>query len=410
MGAGPPNNIHFARELVNASFKDVVAPNADTLYGQLWANLTVEPIVLQVPAIEGDRYYSFEFLDAYTNDYIYVGSRATGFEGGTYLIAGPNWQGTVPDGMTKIWAPTDLNWVLNRILVKDKADIPNVNAIQDQIKAMPLSTYLSNLTTSANTTSGATTTTNMSNASEVPTNPAPQFIPTTGIRIYDEIGAAMVNNPLNPPDPALVTKLASIGIGPGKVPSQQANDTIKAALETGITEGEKLIAAKVANFGVKVNGWTMNAAAGVYATDYLFRAATTQYGFGANIGQEAFYPILFTDSEDRPLSGENNYTIHFEPGQLPPVQAFWSITLYNNKTLFVDNPINRYNVGMYTEGLKNNTDGSMDIYIQNVNPGPERESNWLPAPPDTFSLLMRLYLPESAALDGTWNPPPVVSS
>jgi hypothetical protein len=119
---------------------------------------------------------------------------------------------------------------------------------------------------------------------------------------------------------------------------------------------------------------------------------------------------LFTDSEDRPLSGENNYTIHFEPGQTPPVQAFWSITLYNNKTLFVDNPINRYNVGMYTEGLKNNTDGSMDIYIQNVNPGPERESNWLPAPQDSFSLLMRLYLPESAALDGTWNPPPVVRS
>jgi hypothetical protein len=411
MGSGPSNDIHFARELINASFKDVVAPNADTLYGQLWANLTVEPLVLQVPPIEGDRYYSFEFLDAYTNDYAYVGSRATGFEGGTYLIAGPDWNGKVPDGMTKIWAPTDLNWILNRILVKDKADISNVNAIQDQIKAMPLSNYLSNSATSANTTASTTsgTTTNMSNASEVPINPAPQFIPTTRIKIFDEIGAAMVGNPLNPPDPSLVTKLAGIGIGPGKVPSQQANDTIKAALQTGITEGEKLIAAKVANFGVKVNGWSMNAAAGVYATDYLFRAATTQYGFGANIGQEAFYPILFTDSEDKLLSGANNYTIHFEPGQTPPVQAFWSITLYNNKTLFVDNPINRYNVGMFT-GLKNNTDGSVDIYIQNVNPGLERESNWLPAPQDSFSLLMRLYVPESAALDGTWTPPSVIRS
>jgi hypothetical protein len=249
----------------------------------------------------------------------------------------------------------------------------------------------------------------MSNASELPINPAPRFIPTTGIKIYDEIGAAMVDNPLNPPDPALVTKLAGIGIGPGKVPSQQANDTIKAALETGITQGKKLIAAKVANFGIKVNGWTMNAALGVYATDYLTRAATTQYGFGANIGQEAFYPVLFTDSEDKLLSGANNYTIHFEPAQLPPVHAFWSITLYNNKTLFVDNPINRYSVGMFT-GLKNNTDGSVDIYIQNVDPGPEREPNWLPAPQDSFSLLMRLYVPESAALDGTWTPPPVIRS
>jgi hypothetical protein len=410
MGSGPSNDIHFARELVNASFKDVVAPNADTLYGQLWANLTAEPLVLQVPPIEGDRYYSFEFLDAYTNDYAYVGSRATGFDGGTYLIAGPTWNGKVPDGMAKIWAPTDLNWIINRVLVKDNADVSNVNAIQDQIKVMPLSSYLSNSTTSTNATSGATTTTtNKSNASELPINPAPRFIPTTGIKIYDEIGAAMVDNPLNPPDPALVTKLAGIGIGPGKVPSQQANDTIKAALETGITEGEKLIAAKVANFGIKVNGWTMNAALGVYATDYLTRAATTQYGFGANIGQEAFYPVLFTDSEDKLLSGANNYTIHFEPAQLPPVHAFWSITLYNNKTLFVDNPINRYSVGMFT-GLKNNTDGSVDIYIQNVDPGPEREPNWLPAPQDSFSLLMRLYVPESAALDGTWTPPPVIRS
>ena len=235
--------------------------------------------------------------------------------------------------------------------------------------------------------------------------PQPALIPTTGIKIYDEIGAAMAGNPLNPPDPVLVTKLASIGISPGKTPSTQSNDTIKTALQTGIPEGQKLIDAKVANFGTNVNGWFVNAQTGVYGTDYLFRAAVTQHGLGANVGQEAFYPATFTDSEGSPLNGANNYVIHFNPGQTPPVDGFWSITMYDDKSLFVDNPINRYNIGKYTDGLKNNTDGSLDIYIQNASPGADKESNWLPAPQDGFNLVLRMYLPEPQALNGTWQLP-----
>jgi hypothetical protein len=242
---------------------------------------------------------------------------------------------------------------------------------------------------------------------EVPIGPQPALIPTTGIKIYDEIGKAMVGNPLYPSDPGLVTKLASIGIGPDKVPSTEANDTIKAALNTGITEGQKMIDAKVANVGALVNGWLVNAQPGVYGTDYLFRAAVTQYGLGANIAQEALYPTIYTDIEGKPLTGANNYTIHFKPGQTPPVKAFWSITTYNNKFLFIDNPINRYSIGKYTEGLKNNTDGSLDIYVQNANPGKDKESNWLPAPQDSFYLILRMYLPQPQVLNGTWTPPPV---
>jgi hypothetical protein len=392
-----------------------VSPNSDTLYGQLWLNLAKEPVVLSVPPIESDRYNSFQFLDAYTNVYDYVGTRATGSTGGTYLVAGPDWKGTVPEGMTKIWSPTNLDWVITRTLVKGPSDTSNVNAFHDQIKAMPLSVYLSN-STSASTSAAAETAATMTNASTngIPINPAPQFIPTTGIKIYDEIGAAMVGNPLNPPDPELVGKLASIGIGPGKVPSTQANDTIKSALQTGITEGEKLIDAQLANIGEVVNGWSVNAGFGMFGADYLFRAATTKAGFGANIGQEAVYPIAFVDSSGKPLTGANNYTIHFEPGQTPPANGFWSITMYNNLSLFVDNPINRYNVGMYTEGLKNNTDGSLDIYVQNSSPGPERESNWLPAPASqdssTFNLILRTYLPGESLLNGTWSPPPIIQS
>jgi hypothetical protein len=204
-----------------------------------------------------------------------------------------------------------------------------------------------------------------------------------------------------------VTKLASIGIGPGKVPSTEANDTIKAALNTGITEGQKMIDAEVANFGTNVNGWQVNAQPGIYGTDYLFRAAVTQYGLGANIAQEALYPLTFTDIEGTPLNGTNNYVIHFNPGQTPPVDGFWSISMYNNKSLFVDNPINRYAIGKYTEGLKNNTDGSLDIYIQNANPGADKESNWLPAPQGSFNLVLRMYLPQPQVLNGTWQYPAI---
>jgi hypothetical protein len=398
IGRGPSNAISCATALANASFTDVVTPNSDTLYCQSQFDLRKEPVVIVVPPIN-DRYYSFEFLDAYTNDYTYLGQRASGGNGGTYLMAGPDWNGQVPEGMTKIWTPTNLAWLITRTLAKGPADVPNVIAIQDKIVVKPLSEF------QANTTSSTAPKTEVNASKEIPIGPQPTLIAPTGIKIFDEISAAMDGNPLNPPDPVLVTKLASIGIGPGKVPSTEANDTIKTALQNGITEGQKLIDAKVAKFGTLVNGWLSNAQPGVYGTDYLFRAATTQFGLGANIGQEAFYPSTFTDSEGKPLSGNSSYLIHFDPGQTPPVHGFWSVSMYNDKNLFIDNPINRYNIGKYTEGLKNNTDGSLDIFIQNKNPGPDKESNWLPSPEGSFNMVLRLYLPQPQALNGTWQLP-----
>jgi hypothetical protein len=400
VGRGPANSLSCGSELVNASVTDVVNPNTDTLYCPAQLDLNKEPVVLVVPPIS-DRYNVFQLLDAYTNDYAYIGQRATKGIGGTYLIAGPDWNGQVPEGMTPIWTPTNLAWLINRIVVKGPADVPNVNAIQDKIILKPLSEF------QANTTTSSPLAVTQANASkEVPIGPQPSLIAPTGIEIFDEIGTAMIGNPLNPPDPVLVTKLASIGIGPGKVPSTEANDTIKTALQTGITEGQKMIDARVANIGSVVNGWLANAQLGNFGTDYLFRAATTQWGLGANIGQEAYYPGAFTDSQGNPLSGNSSYVIHFEPGQTPPVDAFWSITMLNDKGLFVDNPINRYNIGKYTEGLKNNTDGSLDIFIQNKNPGADKESNWLPTPQGgAFNMNFRMYLPQPQILNGTWQLP-----
>jgi hypothetical protein len=260
VGRGPANLISCADSLVDASFTDVVSPNSDTLYCQVQFNLTNEPIVITVPPIS-DRYYSFEFLDAYTNVFSYIGTRATGSAGGTYLLAGPEWKGQVPEGMTKIWSPTNLAWLITRTLVKGPADVPNVVAIQDQFSVKPLSVFQGKPVTQP-------TTTNQANASqEIPIGPQPTLIAPTGIKIYDEIGQAMIGNPLNPPDPTLVDKLASIGISPGMTPSTQANDTIKAALETGIREGQRLIDTKVANVGTVVNGWLINTDTGIYGSD-----------------------------------------------------------------------------------------------------------------------------------------------
>jgi hypothetical protein len=397
-GRGPANTLVCARSLVDARFTDIVSPNSDTLYCVTQFDLKKEPVVLVVPPIAADRYYTFEFLDAYTNDFAYVGTRATGSNGGTYLIAGPNWNGQVPQGMTKIWSPTNLAWFINRILVKGPADVTNVNRIQDKIIVKPLSVFQGNAIPPPPTAA-------LSN--KVPIGPQPSLIAPTGIKIYDEIGQAMIGNPLNPPDPGLVAKIASVGIGPGKTPSTEANATIKAALQTGITEGQKAIDAEVANAGTNINGWRYAIPTGDYGTDYLFRAAVTQIGLGANIAQESLYPVAFTDSQGKPLTGTNNYTIHFNPGQTPPVKGFWSITMYNNKSLFVNNPINRYSIGKYTEGLKNNTDGSLDIYIQHQSPGKDKESNWLPADKNSFNLILRMYLPAEEVLNGTWTPPPI---
>jgi hypothetical protein len=330
---------------------------------------------------------------------IYLGTRATGNSNGTYLLAGPDWKGQVPEGMTKIWSPTNLAWLVTRTLVKGPTDVPNALAIQDKYDVKPLSVFQGKIATQP--------TTNQANVSqELPPPPKPTLIAPTGIEIYDEISQAMIGNPLNPPDPALVGKLESIGIGPGLTPSTQANDTIKAALQTGITEGQKIIDTKVANFGTIVNGWPINTNIGVFGSDYLTRAATVYVGLGANVPLEAFYPTTWNDNQGQPLSGANNYTIHFDPGQTPPVDAFWSVTMYNNQSLFFDNPLNRYVLNQYSE-LKSNTDGSLYLYLQNQSPGPDKESNWLPAPPDSFKVVMRTYLPQPQVLNGTWQPPGV---
>jgi hypothetical protein len=227
----------------------------------------------------------------------------------------------------------------------------------------------------------------------------------------------LVYNPHSQNDSAVVAKFEAIGTGPGKTPSTQTNETIRKALENGIVEGEKLIDARIPVLGADVNGWDISGMVvngsnitndiGNFGTDYLLRAAVAKYGLFANSPEEALYPSALTDSQGQNLTGANKYVIHFDKGQTPPVNAFWSLTLYNNASYLADNPIDRYSIGDRTPGLKYNEDGSLDIYIQHDNPGPGKESNWLPAPAGDFSLNLRLYNPQESVLNGEYQYPPL---
>ena len=410
-GRGPVNTFNAFRDFPNSSFTDIVSPNVDTLYSTGYFDLSKEPLVLEFPPID-DRYYSLQFIDAYSNNFLYLGSRENVTTGSTYLFTGPGWNGTLPSGMKEIKAPTNIGLIAVRIFVSGPDDVSTVHSLQDKFTLSPLSSFKAE---------GSSTTpvgeTNSNASKEVPVSADPTLIPKTGIAIYDEISNDMAKNIPPPGDSSVLAKFKLIGIGPGLTPSQAANDTIKEALEAGITNGEQLIDQKIQNLGSVVNGWSIPGLVikdgkgkfdiGDFGTNYLLRAGVAKYGLFANSAEEAVYPTTFKDSQGQNLTGMQNYVIHFDKDQTPPVRAFWSVTLYNNESHLADNPINRYSIASHTPGLKYNDDESLDIYIQHDNPGTDKESNWLPSPSGDFSLSMRFYVPEEPILTGKYQIPPL---
>ena len=394
-GEGPVNTINFARQLSNTTWVQYVTPNENVLYGNAWMNLAKGPLVLTIPPI--NRYYVMQFMDTFGQVFAYVGARATGSTGGTYLIAGPNFNGIVPNGMHEIKTPTNIAWISNRIFVNGTSDLPNVHAIQNQMHLVPLYALQRNATSTA---ASLPQPLNESLFNVTPTTKlSPALIRAAGIKVYDAISQAMVGNPQTypPPSPQLYSNFASIGIGPGKTPSKAAatNSTLNATLQAGITEGEKLINAKIANIGTNVNGW-QTVPAGTYAFDYLLRTAVAKFGLGGNAAEEAFYYTGYPDSGGKTLTGDTNYTIHFTPAQVKNAPAnpggFWSITAYNSTNRLVPNPINRYTILLSNPALKN-SDGSVDIYVQPQSPGQAKQNNWLPSPTTNqpFYLGLRMY-------------------
>ena len=394
------------RKFPDASVHAATAPNADTLYTQAWFNVSKEPWVVTVPDM-GDRYFLLPMLDAWTNVFASPGTRNGGGKPRTFAITGPGWHGTLPPDVLNYQSPTDLVWLLGRIYCSGTPeDYDAVHKLQDQITAVPLSSFGKPY---APPLAQVSATVDMKTAVRTQVN-------TLSATDYFTLFARLLKkNPPTADDAPMVAKLAQIGIVPGRdFDATKLPPAINAGLAMAPKLGQNTINGwredgVVAGDFISRNGWAYTIKAGKYGTNYRQRAYVTEVGVGANLPEDAVYPTSEATETKQSYSGATKYLMHFDKGQLPPARGFWSLTMYNGDYFFVDNPLNRYTLSPRDQ-LKPNPDGSTDLYIQADSPGPDKESNWLPAPKDRFTLMLRLYWPNTtkpSILDGTWHIPAV---
>ena len=389
------------------TYKDtaIVTPNSDTPYSFVWMDLRAEPIVLSVPAVDAKRYYSVQLCDGNTYNYGYIGTRTTGSEAGDYMVVGPDWKGTTPPSIKKVFrSSTQLSLAGYRTQLFSPDDLDNVKKVQAGYKVQALSAYLKQPATVA--------------ATVIDFPKVDKELVKTNF--FEYLDFALQFAPAQENEKEIRAQLATIGVGPGKtfnfkdLPLDQ-----KLEVGLGMKEGERKVDEGVANTGKAVNGWRVSGLPGDsahYNGDWLKRAVAAKAGIYGNSPEEATYPFTRIDSDGQTLDGsKNNYTLTFPAGQQPPVNAFWSLTMYDGKTqLLIENPINRYLINSpMLPNMKTNPDGSLTLYIQNKSPGADKEANWLPAPDGTIYLVMRLYWPKTEAPsilpagEGTWQPPGV---
>ena len=389
-----------AREYPTASFRDVTAPNADTLYTTAWIDVGKEPWVLSIPDMKG-RYFLVPLLDGWTNVFQVPGSRTTGTGAQTYAITGPEWLGTLPAGVKQYKSRTSLIWILGRIYCTGTPeDYAAVHGLQDQFKLVPLGSYGKTYTPPPGT---------VDPSMDMKTAVREQVNRMDAVAYFTLLAQLMKVNPPVTADAPALAKFAGIGLVPGK--DFDANklraDFVKRIPELAF---DRIMLQFRLNPDVKhINGWNFTTKTGLYGTDYLMRALVTAIGLGANRPQDAVYPTSLKDAEDKAYDGANKYVIRFEEGELPPVEGFWSITMYDEQYFFVPNAINRNSISP-RQNLKSNPDGSIDIYVQHASPGSDKEANWLPAPAGKFILMLRMYWPnenDPSILDGTWAIPAV---
>jgi hypothetical protein len=404
----PFNQINNEARVFTYEDTAIVTPNSDTPYSIVWMDLRAEPIVLSVPAVDKDRYYSVMLCDGNTFNYGYIGSRATGSEAGDYLVAGPGWNGETPHGIKKVFhSTTQFSLAAYRTQLFNPDDMPNVVKVQAGYKVQPLSAYLGQ--------------------PAPPPAPAIDFpkidkeMVKTGF--FDYLDFALQFAPAGPEEKEIREKLSRIGVGPGKkFDFKDLSLEHKAAIGIAMKEGNSKIEEFLRAGQKDINGWKVGSLfgdRGFYNGDWLKRAAAATGGIYGNDAVEAMYPMAKTLADGAELDGsKHNYTLTFAADQFPPVNAFWSVTMYDGKTQFlIKNPINRYLVNSpMLPGLKKNADGSLTLYIQKDSPGADKQSNWLPAPDGPIYLVMRLYWPTDKPPSilppgkGTWQPPAIVAS
>lgn len=397
-GKGPMNMFVSVPQYPPADFKGVVRSNFDTLYSIAWLDLTKEPLVIAAPDTAG-RFYLLPMLDMWTDVFASPGWRTTGTQAGQFLVTPPDWTGTVPAGLNHLPAPTPFVWVIGRTKTDGAADYAVVHKIQAGYTVTPLSRLGK---------SPEPVSVKIDPAVDMKTPPKIQVDSMSAADYFAYAAELLKVHPAHITDQPILAQMKRLGIEPGKSFHMDALDPeIKAALQTVPEDAQALMAWKVPTLARVVNGWSMNTdTMGVYGNYYLKRAIVTQLGLGANLPEDAIYPLNIGDVEGKPLDGANKYVLHFDKGETPPVNAFWSITLYDPEGFQVGNALNRFAVSSWMP-FKTNADGSLDIYLQHENPGKDLEANWLPAPKGGFNLTMRLYGPKPEALNGKWSPPPV---
>ncbi|PKG96202.1 DUF1254 domain-containing protein [Paraglaciecola sp. MB-3u-78] len=393
------NKFHHKHNLPDHSFRTVVRPNNDTLYSIAWLDLANEGQVLSVPDM-GERYYVMPFMDAWTNVFASVGTRETGIKKGDYLITGPNWQGDVPDGLPQIKAPTNMVWLIGRIQINGDLDIAEVSAIQKSFKLASQTQWLAGEIQPFYTSD--------THKLDQSISPNKQVEAMTSTEFFTELSRLLKTQATLRGDELILETLAHVGVVPGQDFNKENHGWLKTKLYNFIFKvTKKKLIEKLENGRSKENGWNITRdLIGNYGTNYKFRAAVTKVGLGALPPDEAIYASASVDYKGQRLSGAHQYIIHFPVGQMPPVKAFWSITMYDEDGFVVESAINRYLIGN-RDSLNFNDDGSLDIVIQYAPPEKDTE-NWLPTPKGTFTLIMRLYLPKKRILNGSWEMPPLV--
>lgn len=398
MRALPQNRLIHVSAFPDAGFRLIVRPNADTLYTNAWIDVSKEPMLLHVPD-SGGRFYLLQFMDAWTETFADPGKRTTGTGEARFALVGPGWHGQLPPHVTRLDAPTNQIWLLGRTQTNGVSDYDHVHAFQHGMRLVSLSQF-----------PGKDEPPHPPVARPAETGaPVPERIKKMdAVQFFSAFAKALKANPPHKEDTPMVQQLARIGIVSG-----QDFDASKLAPEqlAALNEGVRAAAAKIESFvttgAAHKVGWnSFQGELGHYGVNYSARAITARVAVGANPPEDAVYVSDSTDATGTPLNGSMRYHMHFKPDQLPPVEAFWSVTAYDKDGYFIANPINRFAIGD-RDKLKFNPDGSLDLYIQDQNPGPDHESNWLPSGNGIFNLTLRLYWPKIAILNGSWHPPDV---
>jgi hypothetical protein len=393
----PINTFHHTRAFPEASSTETANPNPDMLYSTAWLDLTKEPMVLSLPETKG-RYYVFPMLDGWTNVFSSVGKRTTGTGKENFAIIGPAFKGSLPGDVSEIKSPTDMVLLIGRTQTNGKGDYAAVAKLQDQYKLVPLSQWTKK--------GGGGARAGASAGADLKTPPVDQVAQMDARAFFTRFAKLLPENPPAKADAPMVDKIKKLGIVAGQ-PFAVGDPAIAAAVEEGVkTANGAIVTATKGSLGDLKNGWTIHWDLGRYGANYGLRAVIAFLGLGTQAPEDAIFASTRLDGGGKVLSGTNKYVLHFDKGRTPPVDGFWSLAMYDEQRHFVANPLDRHAIGD-RDKPKLNADGSLDLYLQNENPGKDKESNWLPAPKGNFNVILRMYWPKQELIDTRYAPPAI---